>query len=153
MTIKDQPGDASQLDRKSHIVNRKFIEVSAALVFRSDKLLITQRHVGSHLGGLWEFPGGKREPGESFEQCLVREIREELGVTISVGELFEEIAHEYPEKSVHLKFFICKLLAGEPQPLDCAAVRWVNAAELAGFEFPAADAQLLARLGSFEFPN
>ena len=122
------------------------VEVSAALIFRGGQLLITQRHATAHLGGLWEFPGGKREHGESFEQCLVREIREELGVEISVGEVFEEITHDYPEKSVHLKFFRCQLLAGEPQPLDCAAVKWVSAAELAAHEFPAADAQLLEKL-------
>jgi mutator protein MutT len=129
-------------------MNLKCIEVSAALIFYRGKLLITQRHAQSHLGGLWEFPGGKREPGEAFEQCLVREIREELGVDIAVGELFEEIHHDYPEKSVHLKFFTCKLLAGDPQPLDCAAVRWIEKTQLADFEFPAADAQLLAKLKS-----
>ena len=153
MTIEKQPDDAHGSNRKSHIVNRKFIEVSAALIFRAGKLLITQRHASSHLGGLWEFPGGKREPGETFEQCLVREIREELGVEISVGELFEEVRHDYPEKSVHLKFFCCRLLAGEPQPLDCAAVRWVDKTGLGSYEFPAADAQLLARLGTMGFPD
>lgn len=127
------------------------IEVSAALIFRNGQLLITQRHARAHLGGLWEFPGGKREPGESFEACLVREIREELGVEISVGEVFEEIRHDYPEKSVHLKFFICRLVSGEPQPLDCAAVRWVGQGELSAFEFPAADAQLLEKLKSPRF--
>ena len=130
----------------------KTIEVSAALIFRAGKLLITQRYAKSHLGGLWEFPGGKREAGETFEQCLVREIREELGVEISVGELFEEIAHDYPEKSVRLKFFNCKIVSGEPQPLDCAAVKWVGQNELAQFEFPAADARLLERLKSPDFP-
>lgn len=130
---------------ESQITNH-VIEVSAALIFRHSQLLITQRHVKSHLGGLWEFPGGKREAGETFEQCLAREIREELGVEISVGELFEEIAHTYPEKSVHLKFFICQLLAGEPKPLDCAAVKWIAKAGLATHAFPAADAQLLVKL-------
>jgi mutator protein MutT len=125
---------------------KKVVEVSAALIFRGGKLLITQRHAHAHLGGLWEFPGGKREAGETCEQCLVREIGEELGVEISVGELVEEIAHDYPEKSVHLKFFRCELLAGEPQPLDCAAVKWIGKAELAAHEFPAADAQLLEKL-------
>ena len=129
-------------------MNRKSIEVSAALIFRAGKLLITQRRANAHLGGLWEFPGGKREAGETFEQCLVREIREELGVEISVGELFEEVSHDYPEKSVHLKFFICKLVSGEPQPLDCAALKWIEKSELADFEFPAADAQLLEKLKS-----
>ena len=128
--------------------DRKFIEVSAALMFRGGKLLITQRHANAHLGGRWEFPGGKREPGETFQQCLVREIREELGVEIAVGELFEDISHTYPEKSVHLKFFICQLLSGEPQPLDCAAVKWVDQAGLDAHEFPGADAQLLEKLKS-----
>lgn len=127
------------------------IEVSAALVFRGGKLLITQRHADAHQGGLWEFPGGKREPGETFETCLIREIREELGVEISVGRLFEEITHAYPEKTVHLKFFLCALIVGEPQPLDCAALRWIDRSELSHFPFPAADAQLLQKLGKFEF--
>ena len=127
------------------------IEVSAAVIFHRGKLLITQRHAQSHLGGLWEFPGGKREAGETFEQCLVREIWEELGVEIAVGEQFEEIFHDYPEKSVHLKFFLCQLLSGEPQPLDCAAVKWIGKAELAAHEFPAADARLLEKLRSPRF--
>jgi 8-oxo-dGTP diphosphatase len=122
------------------------IDVAAALIFRDGKLLVAKRHADTHLGGLWEFPGGKRETGETFEACLLREIREELGVEISVGELFEEISHDYPEKSVSLKFFTCKLLRGEPQPLDCAAVKWVEKMELADFQFPAADAQLLKKL-------
>ena len=130
----------------------RVIEVSAALIFRAGQLLITQRHAQAHLGGLWEFPGGKREAGETFEQCLVREIREELGVEISVSELFEEIRHDYPEKSVHLKFFRCQLLTGEPQPLDCAAAKWVGQNELARFEFPAADARLLEKLKSPDYP-
>jgi mutator protein MutT len=122
------------------------IEVSAGLIFRDGKLLITQRHAGAHLGGLWEFPGGKREPDETFEQCLVRELREELGVEAAVGALVEELTHSYPEKTVHLKFFLCELVNGEPQPLDCAAVKWVDLAGLAAHEFPAADAKLLSKL-------
>ncbi len=131
----------------------RIIEVSAALIFRGGKLLITRRHADAHLGGLWEFPGGKREPGETFEQCLIREIREELGVVIAVGGLFEEIRHTYPEKSVLLKFYVCRLVSGEPQPLDCAAVKWIDRAGLDTHEFPAADAQLLARLGTVHFPE
>jgi 8-oxo-dGTP diphosphatase len=129
----------------------RLIEVSAALIFREAKLLIARRHPKAHLGGLWEFPGGKREEDETFEACLIREIREELGVEISVGEIFEEVRHDYPGKSVHLKFFICRLVSGEPQPLDCAAVRWVGRDELRKFEFPAADAQLLEKLKSPRF--
>jgi mutator protein MutT len=137
--------------KNSKLKTKSCVEVSAALIFRDGRILITQRHAKSHLGGLWEFPGGKREPDETFEQCLVREIREELGLEISVGELFEEVVHAYPEKSVRLKFFICKILSGEPQPLDCAAVKWAAKAELATFDFPAADARLLGKLGELEF--
>jgi mutator protein MutT len=146
MPIERQPDGSLGLNRQSEIGNRKFIEVSAALIFRQGELLITQRQATSHLGGCWEFPGGKREAGETFEQCLVREIREELGVEIAVGELFEEISHAYPEKSVHLKFFLCKLLSGEPRPLDCAAVKWIHQDGLDAHEFPAADARLLEKL-------
>jgi mutator protein MutT len=126
--------------------DKKQIEVSAALVFHNGKLLITQRLASVHLGGLWEFPGGKRQPHETYEECLVREIREELGIEIFVGELFEEITHAYTEKKVHLKFFICKLLRGEPQLLGCAAFKWIGKSELADYEFPAADVQLLEKL-------
>jgi mutator protein MutT len=122
------------------------IDVSAALIFRQGKLLITRRHAKAHLGGLWEFPGGKRESDETFKQCLVREIREELGVTIAVGGLFESITHAYPEKTVHLKFFVCRLLDGKPQPLGCAAVNWTGKSELVNYAFPAADARLLQKL-------
>ena len=142
---------SSASTKNSKLKTQNCVEVSAALIFHGGKLLITQRHAKSHLGGLWEFPGGKREAGETFEQCLVREIREELGVEISVGKLFEEISHDYPEKSVRLKFFLCELISGEPQPLDCAAVQWIEKSELAKFEFPAADARLLEKLKAFPF--
>jgi mutator protein MutT len=130
----------------------KRIDVSAALVFHRGKLLITQRHQKSHLGGLWEFPGGKREADETFEECLVREIREELGIHISVGELFEEIFHDYPEKSVRLKFFICKLVSGRPQALGCADFKWVFKKELSDCQFPAADERLLEKILGYNFP-
>lgn len=136
------------MDRKSQACTfrSKVVEVAAGLIFHCGKLLITQRHAKAHLGGLWEFPGGKREPGETYEECLAREIREELGVEIAVGKRFAEITHAYPEKSVHLRFYLAQLRAGEPQALDCAAVKWVTKPELDDYEFPAADMQLLAKL-------
>ncbi|HEX3628613.1 MAG TPA: 8-oxo-dGTP diphosphatase MutT [Verrucomicrobiae bacterium] len=122
------------------------IDVSAALIFDQGRLLITRRRAGSHLGGLWEFPGGKREPNETFEQCLVREIHEELGMNIAVGELFEEITHAYEEKTVHLKFFICTWIDGAPQALGCESFEWVEKNALQQYKFPAADARLLGKL-------
>ena len=144
---------SSASTQSSKLKTQNRIEVSAALIFRDSKLLITQRHHDSHLGGLWEFPGGKREPDETFEACLIREIREELGVEIAVGELFDEVDHDYPEKSVHLKFFICKLLSGEPRPIDCAALKWIKKSQLDIHDFPAADARLLEKLSARPFSS
>jgi len=124
----------------------KPIEVAAGLIFRSGKLLIAQRHADAHLGGLWEFPGGKLETGETFEQSLVRELHEELGVEVSVGKLVATVSHAYPEKTVALKFFLCQLARGEPQPLGCASLRWVTQPELDDYAFPAADAGLLEKI-------
>lgn len=124
----------------------KTIEVAAGLIFRDGKLLITQRHASAHLGGMWEFPGGKREVGETFQQCLRRELQEELGCDVEVLELVDSLTHDYPEKSVHLEFFRCRWLANEPQAIDCAAIAWVTRDELQRYNFPAADAQLLDRL-------
>src|SRR5262245_37476698 len=122
------------------------IDVAAALLFRDGRLLIAQRHMNAHLGGLWEFPGGKREQSETFEQALVRKMEEELGVRVSIGELIDSITHSYPEKTVRLRFYRCTLQNGEPQALGCPAIQWVGPKELSHYEFPAADAQLLDKL-------
>ncbi len=138
--------------QNSKLKTQNSVEVSAALIFRNGKLLITRRHPEAHQGGLWEFPGGKREAGETFEQCLFRELKEELGIEAKVGALFEEITHAYADKTVHLKFFRCELPEGEPQPLGCAAVCWIGSSELANYDFPAADARLLDRLRGYALP-
>jgi len=138
----------AQSTRNPKLKTQNLIEVSAGLVFRDGKLLITQRHADAHLGGLWEFPGGKREPGESFEECLVRELREELNIEVEAGEILESLTHDYPEKSVRLEFFQCRWIRGEPQTLGCADLRWIGRAELDDYPFPAADARLLKRLKS-----
>ncbi len=127
-------------------VNENVIEVAAGLVFRQGKLLITQRNTDAHLGGLWEFPGGKREAEETYERCLVRELHEELGIGVEVGSLVESLTHAYPEKTVRLKFYACRVVRGEPRALGCQDIRWVSPAELAEYPFPAADARLLKRL-------
>lgn len=122
------------------------IEVAAALIFDSDRLLIAQRPPGVHLEGLWEFPGGKREPGETYEACLLREIREELGCEVLVGPMLHEAEHAYPEKCVRIRFFQCQLVSGIPEPLECAALRWVSQDSLGQFQFPEADQALIEQL-------
>jgi mutator protein MutT len=122
------------------------IEVAAGLVFREGQLLIAQRLPGDHLGGLWEFPGGKREQGETFEECLARELSEELGIEVEVGALLESVTHHYPAKIVHLEFFRCCWRRHEPRALGCHAFAWVTASELGGYVFPPADEELLKRL-------
>ncbi len=131
----------------------KAIDVAAAVLFHRGKLLVTQRRAGDHLGNLWEFPGGKVEAGESFEACLAREIREEIGVEIEVGEMIEDLTHVYPEKAVRLRFYVCRLLSGEPQALHCQAFAWVAQRELSAYAFPAADARLIERLLSTPWPQ
>lgn len=144
--VSNPAPNASELRGSSDASSRVSIEVSAGLVFRGGKLLITQRTANSHLGGLWEFPGGKREPQESFEQCLERELREELGIEVLVGKVIASLSHTYPEKTVYLRFFHCQWRAHEPQALECMAIQWVNASELKNYEFPAADASLIEML-------
>lgn len=122
------------------------IEVAAGLVFRAGKLLITQRPAASHLGGLWEFPGGKREPDETFEECLHRELKEELGIEVEVNELVETVSHDYSEKSVTLNFYRCSWKANEPQTLGCPAFQWVAPEELSEYQFPDADVKLVEML-------
>ena len=120
--------------------------MAAGLVFRDGKLLITRRSAGAHLAGLWEFPGGKREPGETFQRCLRRELREELGIEVQILALIEDLLHHYPERSVRLKFFHCRWLRHEPKPILCESLAWITSAQLSQYSFPAADARLLDKL-------
>jgi len=124
----------------------KPIDVAAGLVFRDGRLLITRRAAKAHLGGLWEFPGGKREPGETFVRCLRRELREELGIEVEVGYVVSDLVHHYPERSVRLKFLQCRWIRHEPRPILCDELAWITAAQLGDYAFPAADKRLLAKL-------
>jgi len=122
------------------------IEVAAAIIMRRGKLLISQRDAKSHLSGYWEFPGGKREAGESFEECLLREVREELNVKVKIQKLLDTICFEYPEKQVTLKFFRCSYLEGQPKALGCLKFLWVSPARLSRYRFPPADRPIVTRI-------
>lgn len=123
------------------------VEVAAALI-RDDagRYLITRRRSGSHLEGLWEFPGGKIEPGELPEMALRRELTEELSATFQVGEKVETVTWEYPERTAVLHFYRCTLESGTIAPRESQAMAWVAPERLAEFSFPPADRELISRL-------
>jgi mutator protein MutT len=128
------------------VVEPPFIQVSAGLIVRDGRYLITKRKTGVHLEGLWEFPGGKREAGESLEQCLVRELHEELDVEITAPVPFRIVRHRYPEKEVELHFFLCSIRKGEPRAIGCEDFRWIAPEDFTRFAFPVADASVLEAL-------
>jgi mutator protein MutT len=123
------------------------VVVTAAIVERDGRFLVSRRPPGVHLEGLWEFPGGKCDPGESLQACLERELREELGAASRIGDEVMDVAHAYPERIVELHFFRCELLE-DPRPLLGQELRWVSREGLAQLSFPPADAELIERLRS-----
>ena len=125
------------------------VEVAAALIQDAEgRYLITQRRRGSHLAGMWEFPGGKRDIGEELPACLARELTEELGGRFTVGSLVDTIRWEYPERIVVLHFYRCRLAAGLIEPQESQAMAWVAPEELTRYDFPPADRELIARLAA-----
>jgi 8-oxo-dGTP diphosphatase len=125
------------------------IEVAAGLIRdERGRYLVTQRRRGSHLAGLWEFPGGKLEPGEAPAAALRRELTEELSATFTVGDLVETVRWEYPERVVVLHFFDCRLEAGPIVPTENQAMTWVRPDELRDYDFPPADQELIRRLAA-----
>ena len=121
-------------------------EVVAALIWRDERFLACQRPEHKARGLLWEFVGGKVEPGETREQALVRECREELDVTVVPGEVFMEVVHEYPDLTVHLTLFHAQLSEGEPKALEHNALRWITVQEIDQLAFCPADEVILERL-------
>lgn len=128
------------------MAHREWIQVAVALIKRGGRYLITRRHADVHQGGLWEFPGGKRELGETLQSCIQREVREELGIEITPQTLFTVLRYDYPDKSVELHFFSCSVLHGEAVAIGCAAFQWVKPEELARFEFLPADTPIIQNL-------
>jgi 8-oxo-dGTP diphosphatase len=127
-------------------MSRPIVDVAIGLVWKDSRLLIARRPAGVHLGGFWEFPGGKVEAGETPQAALLRELREEVGVEAeSFGER-AQLEFTYPDRTVRIHPIDCRWLSGEPHPAGCEEPRWVALAELSAYEFPPANAPLLAEL-------
>ena len=122
------------------------IEVVAALVGKDDKFMICQRPAHKARGLLWEFVGGKVESGETKEQALIRECKEELDVLLFVGDVFMDVIHEYPDITVHLTLFNATVAEGEPQKLEHNDIRWITPSDIPNYDFCPADEEILARI-------
>lgn len=121
--------------------------IGVAVIWNDQKqILIDRRRPEGAMGGLWEFPGGKVEPGETIQECIQREISEELGIVIEVGEHLITIDHTYTDLRVTLTVHHCRHLTGIPQPLECDEIRWVGLADLEQFAFPKANVQIIGAL-------
>lgn len=121
------------------------IVVTAAVIERGDEILVTRRPQGVHLAGHWEFPGGKCDPGESLHACMIRELREELGVEAIVGDEMLVTTHEYTDRHVELHFLRCRV-SGTPSPQLGQDMRWVRREDLVTLQFPPADEELIRLL-------
>ena len=125
---------------------RKRIHAAVAVIERHGRILICRRHNHDSFGGCWEFPGGKRETGESWEACLRREVREELGVSVRALTPYGWMRHEFPDGTVLCRVFRCAIARGRPRALGAQELRWVSAASLRRYRFPPANRPLLDRL-------
>ncbi len=132
---------------EERIVTHPPIDVVAGVIRRDDgRLLIAQRLPDDTLGGYWEFPGGKVDPGEELKAALRRELVEELGVETEIGAEIQRVVHAYPDRDVRLYFFEVRIISGEPRKIEVADLRWVTLDELMDFQFPEADLPLLRQL-------
>ena len=122
------------------------VQVAAAIIYRNGKVLIAKRPISKHKGGMWEFPGGKIESGESEQAALARELKEELNIEIQAASLFREIYHEYPEKKVSLKFYLVTDFSGKPAGLEGQPILWVELDKLSEYAFPEAKMPVVTQL-------
>lgn len=122
------------------------VEVVAALIWDNDKFMICQRPATKARALLWEFVGGKVEPGETKEQALIRECQEELDITLSVGDIFMDVIHEYPDITVHLTLFNASIQEGVPKKLEHNDIKWITAKEISNFTFCPADEEILKKI-------
>ncbi len=118
-------------------------EVVAALIWNHDKFMICQRPAHKARGLLWEFVGGKTEPGETLEEALIRECREELDITVQVGRVFTRVVHEYPDILIRLTLFHCTIAQGTPKLLEHADLKWIHPSQIPEYAFCPADKEIL----------
>ena len=126
----------------------KHLHAAIALIERRGRLLICRRREDDSFGGCWEFPGGTREPGESWEACLRRELQEELGVVVSAPERHDHLRYRYSKGTIFFRVFRCEIIRGTPRPLASSALRWVEPARLLRYRFPPANRRLIKRLAA-----
>ncbi len=122
------------------------IPCGVALIRRGNEFLIAQRKKDDSFGSLWEFPGGKKDEGESFEECVVREVKEETGIDVRVDAKFMEMRRPYHERIIWLNFFLCTYVAGDAKALDCECIEWVTLDRMKDFKFPPANGKVIQRL-------
>lgn len=119
------------------------LEVTAAVIIKNGKILICQRQANKNCGLLWEFPGGKIEIGETGEQCIIRECQEELGITLRVNRELTDVVYEYPDRTVHLHFYLCDIITGIPEIKEHNDIAWIIPDEADRYEFCPADKKML----------
>ena len=121
------------------------LTVVAAVIEREGRVMLCQRRPGAHNALKWEFPGGKIEPGESPEEAMARELREELGIEVGVGRIRDAVYHRYADREVLVLFYGCRVRSGEPRTLDCNAIAWVLPEQLSEYDFAGADQVYIQR--------
>lgn len=128
--------------------NKPHFYVTAGLIWQDGRVLITRRPEGNHLAGFWEFPGGKKETGETLRECLEREIKEELGIEIAAHKVLLVVHHEYETRSITLNVFHCIDLKGQPKALEGQEIRWVYLDEIKKYTFPPPDLKVIEFLNT-----
>ena len=127
--------------------------VGVGVVEKEGRYLITQRRFDDHLGGIWEFPGGKIREGESDEDCVRRELDEELGIQVEGREHLGTIQYAYPDRKLELRFYRCLLASGDPKPVEVQDFRWAKPDELIYYQFPKADREIVEKLAKARSNN
>ncbi len=122
------------------------IDVAAAIIWRNGRFLVARRTANQHLAGYWEFPGGKRRQGESWKRCLARELREELGLQVWVGQCLQAVEHHYAARTVRIVFYRCEIIGGQLRAREGQTLRWVRGFQLRKLKFPTADGSAIRHL-------